>query len=123
MNKRPLSVTLIACLYIATGAFGLVSHLGQFSPRQPFQYDIVWASLVSLIALICGVYMLKANNWGRWLALAWIAFHVVLSVFHSRVELAIHAVLCAILAYFLLRPDATRYFRSSRTPTGGDVFH
>jgi hypothetical protein len=115
MNQRPLSVVLIACVYMATGAVGLVFHLVQFKPQQPFEYDIVWISLVSVIAIVAGVYMLRGNNWARWLAIVWIAFHVVLSAFHSRFELAVHSVLCATFAYFLFRRVATQYFRAART--------
>ena len=115
MNKRPLSVTVIGCLYIAAGAFGLVSHLATFRPQHPFQYDIVWASLVNLIAIVCGIYMLRGSNWARWLALAWIAFHVALSAFHSRFELVVHSLMCVALAYFLFRPSASRYFRAAGT--------
>ena len=60
--------------------------------------------------------MLRGCNWARWLALAWIAFHVVLSAFHSLPEFALHAVLCAVFAYFLLRPDAALYFRPVPAP-------
>ena len=115
MNERPLSVTIIGWLYVVTGAAGVVYHLTDFKARHPFPQDLVWAELLGLIAIACGVYMLRGSNWARWLALAWIAFHVILSAFHSRFELAVHSLLCAALAYFLLRPLATRYFRAAGT--------
>lgn len=111
MNKRPLSVIVIACLYLVTGAVGFAFHFAAFKPEHPFRYDVVWASLVALIAILCGVYMLRGSNWARWLALAWIVFHVVLSMFHSWFELAVHSLLCAAVAYFLFRARANRYFR------------
>ncbi|HEX4808924.1 MAG TPA: hypothetical protein VH325_08345 [Bryobacteraceae bacterium] len=114
MKKRPLSVTVIGCLYIVTGAIGLAFHLTDLKPQHPFQYDIVWISLVRLLAIVSGVYMLRGSNWARWLAIAWIAFHVVLSAFHSPLELLLHALLCAAFAYFLFRPQATQYFCSTR---------
>ncbi len=117
MKKRPLSVLVIGCLYIVTGAIGVAFHLTELRPRHPFQYDIVWASLVSLLAIVSGAYMLRGSNWARWLAIAWIAFHVVLSAFHSPLELVVHALLCAAFAYFLFRPEATQYFRPTRTLT------
>jgi hypothetical protein len=115
MNKRPLSVIVIACLYLATGAIGFAFHFSAFKPGHPFQYNIPWASLVALIAIVCGVYMLRGGNWARWLALAWIVFHVVLSAFHSPFELAVHSLLCAAVAYFLFRPRANQYFRAAKT--------
>jgi hypothetical protein len=115
MNKRPLSVIVIACLYLATGAVGFAFHFSAFKLGRPVQYDILWASLVALVAIICGVYMLRGSNWARWLALAWIVFHVVLSMFHSPFELVVHSLLCAAVAYFLFCPRANRYFRGVRT--------
>lgn len=115
MNKRPLSVLAIGCLYAAVGAIGLVFHLIEFKLQHPFQYDIVWISLVHLIAIVSGVYVLRGSNWARWLALAWIAFHVVLSAFHSRSELVVHSLLCAVIAYGLFRPQAAQYFRAAGT--------
>jgi len=118
MNKRPLPVTIIAFIYIAMGVIGLAYHFKDFKPQHPFQYDIVWIEFVRLIAIICGVYMLRGHNWARWLTLAWIAFHVILSAFHTLSELAIHILFCVVIAWFLFRPMATRYFRaSSRTKT------
>jgi len=113
MNQRPLPVTIIGCLYIVMGAIGFAYHLTEFKAQHPFQYDIIWVGLVRLIAIVCGVYMLRGHNWARWLALAWIVYHVILSAFHMLSELAIHILLCAILAYFLFRPTATRYFRAA----------
>ncbi|PYT11036.1 MAG: hypothetical protein DMG59_27485 [Acidobacteria bacterium] len=95
------------------GAIGFAYHLTEFKAQHPFQYDIIWVGLVRLIAIVCGVYMLRGHNWARWLALAWIVYHVILSAFHMLSELAIHILFCAILAYFLFRPTATRYFRAA----------
>jgi hypothetical protein len=110
MNKRPISVTLIAWLYIAVGAMGLAYHLTELKPHSPFQYDLIWVSLVRLLAIVSGVYMLRGSNWARWLALAWIAFHVIISAFHSIPELAMHTLLCAAFAYLLTRPNVAAYF-------------
>jgi hypothetical protein len=115
VNKRPVSVTIIGCVYILTGVIGLAIHFTEFRAQNPFQYDIIGIGLIRLIAVVCGVYMLRGHNWARWLALAWIAFHVILRAFHTLRELAIHSLLCAIFAYFLFRPTATRYFRAAGT--------
>lgn len=56
--------------------------------------------------------MLRAGNWARWLAVAWIAFHVVISALDSWTACAIHTVLLVVLVYFLSRPAANRYFHS-----------
>jgi hypothetical protein len=114
MSKRPLSVTVVGCVYIAAGAVGLVYHLTGFNPAHPFQDDTLWIAVVRVIAIVSGVYLLRGSNWARWLALAWIAYHVVLSAFHSPSELVMHGLLCVVFAYLLFRPRATGYFRAAR---------
>jgi hypothetical protein len=115
MKNCPLPILIVAILYLATGAIGLVFHLIQFAPQRPPDYSIVWISLVSLGAIVSGAYILRAANWARWLAMAWIAFHVVLSAFHSRSELLMHSLLCVAIACLLFSRAANRYFRASGT--------
>jgi len=113
MNKRPLSITVLSWLYITTGTVGFAYHFSELR-AQPFVYDTVGVELVRLIAIICGAFMLRGHNWARWLALAWIASHVVLSAFHGWPQLAIHSLLCAVFAFFLFRSGAGRYFGAAR---------
>ena len=58
--------------------------------------------------------MLRGFNWARWLLVVWIAYHVILSAFHSPFEAAVHGLLFVIVAYFLFRPQASAYFRRRR---------
>jgi hypothetical protein len=111
MTKRPLAVTLIAALYVATGALGLAFHLSNVQPGQPFVYEALPAAAISLVAMVCGIYMLRGRNWARWLAIAWIGFHVVLSVLHSWPQVAMHAALCVLFAHVLFRRGSAIYFR------------
>jgi hypothetical protein len=110
-NKRPISVTILACVYLAVGVGGFAVHFRELLARHP---DAVGIEVTELTAIVCGVFLLRGQNWARWLALAWIAFHVILSAFHPIAELIIHAVFCAVFAWFLFRPEAARYFRGVR---------
>ena len=110
MNSRPISVILVSLFIAAAGATGLVYHLPELNLHHPFQNEVVWVELVRVVAIVCGVYMLRARNWARLLALAWIAFHVVVSAFHSWQEFVFHAVLFVIFAFVLYRPPARVYF-------------
>jgi len=111
MARRPLSVTIISWLFIAAGGIGLVYHSTELMPEAPFDYEVIWVLLLRLLAVVCGIFMLRGSNWARWLLIAWLAYHVVLSAFHSPSELAMHALLLAVITYFLLRPKAASYFR------------
>ena len=104
--KRPLSVTIVAWLYIVTGALGFAFHASEINLRHPLDSDVLWIELVRLVALLCGIYMLRGAYWARWVALAWMAFHVIVGGLHSWFELIMHAALCAAIAYILFRPDA-----------------
>jgi hypothetical protein len=118
MNSRPLSVTLISCLFIAAGAIGFAYHVTEFKQGQ-VEYDLVLVCFVRLLAILAGLFMLRGRNWARWLLLVWIVYHVILSAFHSLSELAMHSLLFGVVAYFLFRPQASAYFRAARAPHPG----
>jgi chromate transport protein ChrA len=107
--KRPLPVTILGCLFIVTGLAGLVYHLRE----SPLDQWVVLISIVRIVAVVGGVFLLMGHNWARWLMLAWLAFHVVVSAFHSLSESIAHVVLLMVVGYFLLRPPASKYFQSA----------
>src|ERR1700719_4505061 len=104
--KRPLQVTITGCLFIAAGLVGLVYHLS----GRPLDDWTVLISMIRIIAVVGGVFLLMGYNWARWLMLAWLAFHVVVSVFHSLSEFMPHVVLLMIIGYVLLGAPASKYF-------------
>lgn len=107
-HKRPISVTIVGWIFIATGVIGLGVHAAEL--KRGFGWDVVLALLVSLVAVWCGAYILRGSDWARWLAVAWLGFHVALSI-HSRQQLAMHSALLAVFGYLLFRSSATVYFR------------
>lgn len=111
--NRPLSVTLIAALFIGAGAVGLAYHASKLTSWKPVPYGPLWTCLVRLLAIVFGAFMLRGSNWARWGALVWLAWHVVLSAFHSWAGLLIHTLLLAVIGFFLLRPPAAAFFRIS----------
>lgn len=117
--QRPLAVTVISLIYIVAGIVGLVFHLADFHGQLSFRSEITWISAVRLLAIIAGIFMLRGQNWARWLALAWMAFHVVLGALNSPSQLLLHAFLLAVFGYFLLRSSASKYFRSA--PPGAET--
>lgn len=108
---RPLSVTMLAWLYIAVGTAGFFLHLHELNRGNVFQFDGVWVELTELTAILCGAFMLRGHNWARWLAMAWIGFHVILSVLETHRGLIVHCILFVVFAWVLFRPQAGRYFR------------
>ncbi len=114
--KRPLSVTILGCLYIAVGAAGFAFHLQDFRAGSGHHYDTLGIELIRLLAIVCGAFMLRGRNWARWVAIGWIAFHVAVSALHTLGEFAVHLVFCAAITWLLLRADAARYFRGRGRP-------
>jgi hypothetical protein len=112
MLKRPHTVAVIGSLFVVTGIVGLVYHAHEFNLQAPFRYDGIWVCLVRVLAIVFGVFTLRGRNWARWGLLGWMAFHVVLSAFHTPVELAVHGLLLGVIAYLLLRPQMSVYFGS-----------
>lgn len=110
--KPPVSVLVIALLYLAVGIVGCVYH---FPSLLAWEQGSVWSESTELLAVIAGVFLLLGQNWARWLAVAWIAFHVVLSAFHSFAQAAVHAVFLALIAWALFWPGAGRYFSPNKT--------
>jgi hypothetical protein len=87
-----------------------------FGDEQVFQLLLEPTPEDLKLALACelGDEALRGYNWARWAALAWIAFHVILSAFHAFGEFAIHCLFCAVIAWVLFRPEAARHFRDVR---------
>ena len=116
MKKRPVSIIIIACIYIAAGVLGIAYHAHEINLQHPFEGEVVLPLAVRLLAIVAGIFMLRGCDWARWLALLWMAYHVVLSAFHSFEQAGMHAILLALFAYFLLRAPANTYFRPGTAP-------
>ena len=91
-------------------------HASEIDFAQLFQSDALLILFVRLLAVVAGIFILRGANWARWLAIAWMAFHVVVSAFNSVGEALAHAALLVVIAYVLLRPDASAYFRRTKAP-------
>jgi|SRR5690349_4438737 len=115
MNTRPISVTFVAWLFITVGTVTFIYHSrGLLHPHV----DDFLIEVTELVALVAGLFMLRRQNWARWLALAWMAFHVVLSAFPPFHGLVVHVLIFGGIAWLLLRSDAAQYFREPGPRTG-----
>ena len=91
---------------------GSLSEFGE--PALPDSASFRCSRLTEQFGLIAGLFMLRRHNWARWLALAWMAFHVALSAFPPFHGLVFHVLILGGIAYLLFRlfrSDATEYFR------------
>jgi hypothetical protein len=116
MKKRPLSVTIIGWLFIVTGVVGIAYHSTEIRTSRPLEY--VPILFVRLLAIVGGGFLLRGHNWARWLVLAWLAYHVGLSYFHTPAEMVMHALLLVVIGWLLLRRNASRFFATSAPQAG-----
>jgi hypothetical protein len=108
---RPLSVTLVGCLFVAAGGVGIAYHaFDLIGPR--FQAEAVWVLVLRLLAIVAGLFLLRGANWARVLAIAWMVYHVVLSALHPVSELVTHLVFLVLILAVLLHPSAAVFFRT-----------
>jgi hypothetical protein len=126
MTKRPLSITVISWILIAFGGIAMPisllplidSSAANRTAGHPFE---CWLTpVIQLLALISGVFMLYAFNWARWLLVAWVGYHIILSALHSSLELLVHTLLFAVVLYFIFRSQASAYFRGARPAAATD---
>ena len=118
MPKRPISVTVIGVFFILMGVlsqFDTVSHWNRYRasgrPVSDWITGFLIMELTRILAIVAGILVLRRINFGRWLCVVWLASHVLISLGHSMVEVAMHAVLLLVLIFFLFRRPANEYFR------------
>lgn len=117
MSKRPRSITVISWMFVAAGVVGLAYHATEFNTQHPFDHDFLWVCFVRLLAILCGVFMLRGHNCARWGLVVWLGYHIILSALHTAFELFVHSLLFVTVLCFLFRPQASAYFRGTRSPS------
>jgi uncharacterized membrane protein YobD (UPF0266 family) len=122
MNSRPLSITVIAWIIIASSAISLVSTL--FLINNPMAQELMAKSLMSiplqyamlfvgiLVGLVSGVFMLKGANWARLLYVGWsiLGFVIGFMTTPGKLMLLPSAIFLAVVVFFLFRPNANAFF-------------
>jgi hypothetical protein len=110
MNKRPISVTIIAGVYLLVGTVAFVYYFRQILASPALRSHDALIELTELIAIVSGVALLRRHDWARWLTASWMAFHVAIS-FGSLQKLVVHSLFLVVISYFLFfRADARAYF-------------
>jgi hypothetical protein len=111
-RERPFQVTVLGWLFILVGIFASAYHLWT-AKLDRWMFPIL---LLEVVAIVAGVFLLRGARWARWVVLAWLAFHVVVSALNSVADALPHAVLLLVIGYFLLGPPTARYY--GRTEPG-----
>jgi hypothetical protein len=118
MRKRPLSVTFVGWLYLVVNVVGLALHYSDVLP--PHHAEDFWIDGVRALGLLAGAFVLRGADWARWLALAWMAFHVWVGWLNGSAPGLIHSCFFVLILYLLfLRSDSRAWFRNSLPPPSG----
>jgi hypothetical protein len=113
MQSRPLAITVVAALFLAVGVAGTVRSFAAIVMHPRFSSSDFWVPLLSLLAIVCGVFLLRRQSWARWLALAWMAAHVAIGFLNSLQNAVVHALFLLLIACLVFRPEANAWFRIS----------
>jgi hypothetical protein len=112
VEKRPWSIVVIGLLFIVLGtltlihaAWGLVSTQERLTDLQ--HHWMIYLSAVA--AIVGGAFLIKGQNWARWLLVAWMAFHIVVGALHGIGPLLTHVVIFSVILFFLFRRPASSY--------------
>lgn len=113
--NRPLPVTIICFIYIIAGAAGIIYHAHELSSIFK-QSDVVWIFLVRILAIVGGIYAWRGANWARWILVAWIGYHVYISIGHEIDQFIMHAVIFTITVAALFNRASNRFFARQTKP-------
>lgn len=111
MKNRPLPVMVVSLLFILAGGVGFVYHVSDIFKPGGLSYAFILIQFLSILAVACGILLLFRMNRARWLALAWMAYHVIISAFNSISEMIAHFVFLIIISVLLFLPASSAYFQ------------
>jgi hypothetical protein len=111
MKRCPLPVLIVAIALMSAGTVGFFYHLQDFTQPDQKIYVTLLVEVLRLTAIVSGILLLKGNNAGRWMSIAWILVHVVISVFNSVTATLMHIVVLVIICTLLFLPASSNYFK------------
>ncbi|RTL60405.1 MAG: hypothetical protein EKK37_06100 [Sphingobacteriales bacterium] len=114
MKNRPVPVLIVAAIFIIAGCTGIIYHAGDFFDPHYQLPELIWVMLLRIAAIVCGVLLILGINWARWLAIAWLLYHIVISTFHSASEVITHTIFLIIVTVLLYLPVSNIYFKAKK---------
>jgi hypothetical protein len=130
MKHRPTSITVISWILIIMGGISLItSTISLNNPMAKelmsrsimpisIQYLMIYAGL--LIMIVCGIAMLKGQNWARLLYVIWSIIGFVIGIATSPMKAAMipGIAIFLIAVFFLFRAKANVYFAGTEVQSG-----
>ena len=114
MRKPIPSILVVGVVFLLLGVLdvwrGLAPLLGGGQAR--LATDDMQVLPIGVAALIGGTFVIRGQNWARWLLAAWMALHVAISI-GQPMAFAAHLAIFGCIAFLLFRSRASAYFRPS----------
>lgn len=112
LRKPPLSIAVVAALFLALAALDLYRGLTPLFGAGHLAGDDLLVLAIGVAAGVGAVFVYLGHEWARWLLAAWMALHVAISIGNTR-QLVMHALIFGLIAFFLFRPPVREHFRPS----------
>lgn len=122
MEKRPVSLTIIAWLLIVFAVIGLIGVATMKSNPQMLKmieemhvsllFEQVWGVIGAVITLACAYGIFKGQPWSRVLYVAWGIVSLVVGFYTTPMKavLVISLVILIVFAIFLFSAKANEWF-------------
>ena len=128
MKTRPTSVSVIAWILIVTAGLGLLSTASivnnemvrEMMEQSPIPLNVQFVmSFAGLGAMILsGIFMLKGQNWARFLYVGWtgISFVINFITLPTRISMIPSLIFFIVVCIFLFTKKSNAYFTGKLTP-------
>jgi hypothetical protein len=122
MEKRPVSLTIIAWLLIVFAVLGLIGVATMKSNPQMLKmidemhvsllFEQIWGVIGAAITLICAYGIFKGQPWSRVLYVAWGIVSLVVGFYTTPMKavLVISLIILIVFAIFLFSARANEWF-------------
>lgn len=122
MEKRPLSLTIIAWFLVLFSLLGLYGVITMGSNTMavkminqmgiPLLFEQVWGALGAVVSLTCAYGIFKGQPWSRVLYVVWGIIGLIVGFFVSPIKavLVLSLILLVVISIFLFSDKANDWF-------------
>lgn len=122
MEKRPLSLTIIAWFLVVMSLFGLYGSITMGSNPLalkminqmgiPLLFEQIWGAVGAVVSLICAYGIFKGQPWSRVLYVVWGIIGLVVGFFVSPMKsvLVLSLIFLVVISIFLFSDKANDWF-------------
>jgi hypothetical protein len=109
-RRRTPSVLAVGVLFLVLGAMDVYRGIGPLiATTSPLAAENMQLLAIGIAALVGGAFVLRGQNWARWLLAVWMLLHVAISVGQPRQFIG-HLMIFGFVAFLLFRPGARSHF-------------